>query len=181
VLGLVAYNLWLLSRSGVSVMGLICAALCFVAWLLLRKLDKKAQALPVLQIAAVSLAGLTLFGFLCYDSLVKAYVNLRHDHLVSYCETLLEGTVTGTQYGPWKVSVHPEDAMVEFHTGGGGFGSETSYEGFYYSSNDAHIPFQGVDLPVEIYEDTGWWYDDTDNRGTSYRFRKHFYWFEAYF
>ena len=181
VIGLIAYNLWLLSRSGVSVMGLVCTAICIAAWLILRRLDKEAKPLPVLKIAAVSAVGLVLFGFLFYKSLVKAYVNLRHDHLVSYCEVLLDENITGTRYGPWRVSVYPEDGMVEFHTGAGGFGSETSYEGFYYSSEDAHIPFQGADLPVEVYERTGWWTDGTDNHGTSYRFRRHFYWFEAYF
>lgn len=181
VIGLVVYNLWYLSRGGILVMGLVCTVLCFGAWLVLRKLDQNAKPLPVLKIAAVSLVGLILFGFLFYDSLVKAYVNLRHDHLISYCETLLEEKATSAQYGPWRVSVHPEDGMVEFHTGAGGFGSETSYEGFYYSSEDAHIPFQGAELPIEVYDGTGWWTDGTDNHGSTYRFRKYFYWFEAYF
>lgn len=181
VAGLIIYNLWYLANGGVIVMGLVCTAVCFAVWLILRKLDKGAAPLPVLKIAAASLIGLTLFGFLFYDSLVKAYVNLRHDHLVSYCEALLEENITGTQYGPWRVSVYGEDGMVEFHTGAGGFGSETSYEGFYYSSEDVHIPFQGADLTVEVYDETGWWTDGTDNHGSTYRFRKHFYWFEAYF
>ena len=181
VLGLVVYNLWLLSRSGVSVMGLVCTAICFAVWLILRRFDKEAKPLPVLKITAAFAVGLVLFGFLFYESLVKAYVNLRHDHLAGYCDELLEEGAASSQYGPWKVSVYPEEGMVEFHTGGSGFGSEASYEGFYYSSEDTHIPFQGADLPIEVYDRTGWWTDGTDNHGSTHWFRAHFYWFEVCF
>lgn len=183
IIGLVLFNFWHLANSSVSPDGLLRTVLCAAVWLILRKRDKDAKPLPVLKITAASAVGLMLFGFLFYDSLVKAYVNLRHDHLVSYCESLLGtyDTITGTQYGPWRVSVYPDDGMVEFRTGAGGFGSETNYEGFYYSSEDVHIPFQGADLPVEVYDRTGWWNDGTDNHGSSYRFQKYFYWFEAHF
>lgn len=183
VIGFLIYNLWLLSRGSVSTMTLICTGICFAVWLVLRRLDKQAKPLPVLKIAAVSAAGLVLFGFLFYESLIRAYVNLRHDHLAAYCETLLDQNASSTQYGPWKVSVYPEDGMVEFHTGGAGFGSETSYEGFYYSAEDQHIPFQGSNAEMEANEamGTGWWTDGTDNHGTTQRFRKYFYWFEAHF
>ena len=184
IIGLVLYSLWHLANGSVMAEGFLCAVLCFAVWMILRKLDKNAKPLPVLKISAVCAVSLVLFGFLYYNSLVKAYVNLRYDHLVQYCETLLKDDSAGNRnYGPWKVSVYPGDGMVQFTTGGAGFGSETSYKGFYYSSGDAHIPFQGQDLPVDVYEptDTGWWTDGTDNHGTTQRFRKNFYWFEAHF
>jgi len=183
IIGLAVYNLWYLSQGSASTMTLVCTGLCLAVWLVLRRLDKSAKPLPVLKLLAVSAVGLTLYSFLFYDALVKAYVNLRHDHLVSYCQELLAEGGGHTRYGLWKVAVYPEENMVQFHTGGGGFGSETSYEGFYYSAGDAHIPFQGADLPMEVYESTGigYWTDGTDNHGSTYRFRKYFYWFEAYF
>lgn len=184
VLGLLAHSLWLLSGGGAPVDGLLCAGICFSVWLILRKLDKNAKPLPVLKITAAAAVGLVLFSIVFYDSLVKAYVNLRREHLVSYCQELLEENTPGSRnYGPWTVSVYPEDHMVEFLTGGSGIGAETSYSGFYYSAEDAHIPFQGADLPVDVYEPTGtgWWTDGTDNHGTTQRIWKYFYWFEASF
>lgn len=184
VTGLALYNLWYLANGSIMTEGLLCAALYFSVWLILRRLDKTSQPLPILKITAACAAGLLLFGFLYYDSLVKAYINLRHDHLVQYCEALLEENAAGSSnYGPWKVSVYPDDSMVEFMTGGSGFGSETSYEGFYYSSEDTHIPFQGSGAEMEVYEPdgTGWWTDGTDNHGTTQRIREYFFWFEAIF
>lgn len=181
IIGLVAYNLWYLSRGSINTMTLLCLGVCFAAWLVLRRLDKGRRPIPVGKLIAGCALGLILFGFLNYNALVKAYVHLRQDHLIAYCEELLTSGDGSTTYGLWDVHIYPEDGMVEFHTGGGGMGPETSYEGFYYSANDAHIPFQGADLPMDIYEGTGYWTDGTDNHGTTQRFWKCFYWFEAHF
>lgn len=181
IIGLTVYNLWYLSRGSVNTVTLLCLVVCFGAWLILRGLDKDRTPIPVLKLIAGCSIGLILFVFINYNAMIKAYVHLRQDHLITYCEALLASGDDHTTYGLWDVHIYPEKGMVEFHTGGSGIGSETSYEGFYYSAEDEHIPIFGADMPKEIYEDTGYWTDGTDNHGTTQRFQKFFYWFEAHF
>lgn len=183
VLGLAAYQLWHLYAGSIDTVTAGCLGICFASWLLLRKLDKHPSPIPVGRLLAATLAGLVIFCFLFQDSLVKAYVGKYNDRLTAYCEAVLTdpASVDTHRYGPWDVSVNREEKMVEFHTGGSGIGSETSYKGFYYSPEDAYLPFQGCGEDVEVYDGTGYWTDGTDNYGTVHRLCKYFFWFEAHF
>ena len=183
IIGLSAYILWHLSTGHFNFLNLSCLAVCFTVWLVLRRFDRHRKPIPISKLIAGCAIGLTLFVLLNYNAIIKAYVHLRQDHLITYCQKLLNSGEESATYGLWDVSVYPEEGMVEFHTGGSGIGSETRYEGFYYSATDEHMPLFGADLPMDVYEPTGtgYWTDGTDNHGSSQRFQKYFYWFEAYF
>ena len=183
IIGLAAYILWHLSTGHFSFLTLGCLAVCFALWLVLRRFDKQRKPIPILKFTAACAVGLTLFVLLNYSAMVRAYIHLQQDHLTQYCEELLDSGESYTTYGPWRVYISPEEEIVEFHTGGSGIGSETSYEGFYYSARDEHFPVMGVGQSVDVYEPTGtgYWTDGTDNHGTSQRIHKYFYWFEAFF
>jgi len=72
--------------------------------------------------------------------------------------------------------------MVEFRTGGWGLVPGSTYEGFYYSREDVHLPFQGnTDLTMEPREGYAIWNDGYGNWGKSWRIFDHWYWYQAYF
>ena len=121
--------------------------------------------------------------FLFYTELVRSYVMARHDHLESYAQSLLSKPKQDS-YGLWTVRPYPDKDMVEFYTGGAGLAPNSTYEGFYYSAADVHIPHQGVDSKMEVYGDTAHWQDSSkssDNWGTSTRILPHWFWFEAHY
>lgn len=126
---------------------------------------------------------LFILCFVCYTELVQAYVKNRHEHLETYAQSLLSQQQSDT-YGLWNVHSYPEEGMVEFYTGGSGLAPSSTYEGFYYSADDTHIPHQGNNSKLEIRGDTAQWMDsaeNSDNWGTSTRILPHWFWFEAHY
>ena len=72
--------------------------------------------------------------------------------------------------------------MIEFSTFSSGFGSETVYDGFYYSGEDVPCGFQGTSMSFQ-FDGGGWsWHEsDGDNfeytekiLGKAYWYRMHF-------
>ncbi len=176
---------WLLAQSNNGEpyeFGIFTLA-CIGTYLLCRVRDKSRIPFPWKRAAVLMVVLVILFCLLIPNSLVELYVTTCHSSLESYCEDLLDSytEITGTRYGPWRVTVYPEDGMVEFHTGGAGLAPGATYAGFYYSSENVHIPFQGADLPMEDWYGTAHWTDGTDNHGSSHRMMEKWFWFEASF
>ena len=129
------------------------------------------------------LVAVALVGTLCYDSLVRSYVHGNREKLESYAQNLLETGKYDT-YGPWNVIAYPEHGYVEFTTGGSGMGSNTVYEGFYYSVSGEHLPFPGFDGHSEIVGSTAWFRDSMDNSDNwqkSTQISEYLYWFELHY
>ena len=124
---------------------------------------------------------LCVCAFVFSDGLIRTYVKADRARLAQYAQTLLAGERDDERYGLWKVDCYPEQGVVQFMTGGSGLVPSTTYEGFYYSADDTHIPFQGADCPMTLDGDTASWTDGTDNGGTSVRITEHWFWFEAWF
>lgn len=129
------------------------------------------------------LAAVFVLLFLCLifsDALLRTYVRINHERLEKFSQNALDGKA-GERYGLWDVDAWPEKNMVEFHTGSIGLVPSNTYWGFYYSSDNTHLPFQGADVPVNIDGDSASWTDGTDNRGSSTRILERWFWFEAHF
>ena len=121
--------------------------------------------------------------FMFYTELVQAYVIARHEHLENYAQSLL-WEQQHESYGLWNVISYPENGMVEFYTDGSGLAPGSTYEGFYYSANDEHIPHQGSNSEMETWGDSAQWVDameNSDNWGTSTRILPRWFWFEAHY
>lgn len=161
----------------------LIALCCAVTWFLCRKTDKEKTVMPTGKTVAAAIACLLVLCVVCYSSLVQIYVKAFHWHLEAYAQALLDESteISSDQYGFWEVSVYPEDNMVEFHTGGSGLVPNSTYEGFYYSADNRHVPFQGADVDMDVNVDSARWTDGTDNHGTSSRLRENWFWFEAHF
>ena len=177
------------------------AASCFIAWLICRKLDKEKERLlsSIKPFAIVLVVALVLISLLGQDLLAKVYVQVFHSHLEVYAEELLdkagnasegaanvymhdEGELCMTDtYGIWKVSCYPDDNMVEFDVGGKGLVFDSTYWGFYYSSDNEHKVFQAADIPLNVNTDSADWYGEGDNWGKSMRLQDKWFWFEANF
>jgi len=155
---------------------------CASAWLLCRRADTTSKPLPPKGTVLGIFCGAMLLSLLCYTSLTQLYVSVFHAQLECYAQQLLTENVSMTQrYGLWKVTVYPEAGMVEFHTGGSGLVPDSTYEGFYYSAEDCHIPFQNANFPIDVNIDSGRWTGEGDNCGTSRRIREKWFWFQASF
>ena len=126
-----------------------------------------------------------LLGVLFRERLIKTYVVVAKEHLVTYAETLLNSDGRqSSRYGFWKVRSYPEDQMVEFHTGGFGLAPSSTYKGFYYSGDNTHRVFSVADKSLATMEcdgDHATWTDGTDNHGTSMRIIDNWFWYEASF
>lgn len=133
---------------------------------------------------AAAIAMLLLALLLGGDIWTRAYVRLNHQRLEDFAATALEETPPHgiAKYGSWSAFCYPENGMVEFFTGGFGLTPFSVYKGFYYSADDVHIPFQGVDQPMEVNgDDAGWREPESGNWGISRRIAEHWFWYEAHF
>lgn len=82
------------------------------------------------------------------------YVRCNYTHLEEFAaEVIQTGAIPDDRYKRRDVRYYPECGMIEFSTFSSGFGSETVYEGFYYSDEDVPCGFQGTSifLPMEWY------------------------------
>lgn len=126
-----------------------------------------------------------LLGFICKDSLIRAYVFLCNDKLETYAVKMLESAeIREDNYGNWRTIIFPEDNKVEFWTGSFGLVPSSTYKGFYYSVDNSHKVFSVADAsisPLEINGDYASWTDGTDNNGSSTRIIDKWFWFEASF
>ena len=158
------------------------AICCTIVWLFYRR-TKHIKPVSGKKHIIITIVALLICSILFYQPLVLVYVNLFHGHLAAYSQSLLNADtgIRSSRYGFWKVSVYPEQNMVQFHTGGSGLVPSSTYEGFYFSAADTHIPFQGAEVPMEVYGNTAHWSDGTDNHGTSSRICDNLFWFEAHF
>lgn len=154
---------------------------CLITWLLCRRKEKASPVLPTKKWIITILMTLLILCVMCYSSLTQVYVKAFHNHLETYAHAMLAEQKNDTHYGFWRISVYPEDNMVQFMTGGSGLVSNSTYEGFYYSPENTHIPFQGVDVELSVNGDFARWTDGMDNYGTSIRLLENWFWFEAHF
>lgn len=126
-----------------------------------------------------------LLGMIFREKLIRTYVVVMREHLVTYAENLLDSDdLQSDRYGFWKVRSYPEDQMVEFHTGGFGLAPSSTYKGFYYSAENVHKVFSVADkslTTMDIEGDLATWTDGTDNHGTSMRIIDNWFWYEASF
>lgn len=162
-----------------AVCTLMVWGICFL--ITLRK--GTAKLLPSKTAVMITAVVLLVLGILFYQPLVRTYVHIRHNHLQAFAETLLakDTDIFSASYGFWKVTAYPEDGLVEFRTGGSGLAPSSTYEGFYYSAKDTHIPFQGAEVPLKVNGEMARWTDGTDNWGESTRFRENWFWYETHF
>ena len=160
-------------------------ALSMIIWMICRRRDlEKEKLLPSIKLLAIAVAVATIFvALFAQDLLTKTYVKVFHKHLENYAEHLLETreTTTSDRYGFWEVTCYPEDELVEFCTGGAGLVFNSTYLGFYYSPDNTHKVFQGVDIPLNVNENLADWYGEGDNWGRSTRLIDKWFWFEANF
>ena len=77
---------------------------------------------------------------------------------------------------------YPECGMIEFSTFSSGFGSETVYEGFYYSDEDVPFGFQGASMSFQS-DGGGWsWHEsDGDNFEYTEKILGKWYWYRMHF
>ncbi len=150
-------------------------------------LREKTKNPPRLSYVLMTLAILAFIAFFFFqDFWVQSYVKASREKLETYAEELLEATRTNTDYyGIWKVNAYRGSNMVEFHTGGSGLVPNASYRGFYYSPDNTHKAYQGVEENVEFTylrsPNKATWTDGTDNEGISIRIIENWFWFEAHF
>ncbi len=177
------YLIWATARGGAPVDAGLCGITFLITYLICRRRDKQVGPFPGKRIAGILLTGLLTFCLLFSDSMIRAGVQVFREPLEHYCEEFLAESsgVASRSFGSWKATAYPEQGMVEFFTGGFGLAPGSTYEGFYYSAENEHIPFQGVDVPMKDWGDSASWTDGTDNHGSSRRIRDNWFWFEASF
>ena len=84
------------------------------------------------------------------------YVRCNYTHLEEFAaEVIQTGAIPDDRYKRRDVRYYPECGMIEFSTFSSGFGSETVYEGFYYSDEDVPFGFQGTSMSFQF--DGGSW------------------------
>lgn len=158
---------------------------CFITWFICRKMDKEKEKLllsikPFIIVFSTALFLICLLG---QDLLAKTYVQVFHSHLEGYAEELLdnEEVYIVDKYGFWDVTGYSQDNMVEFFVGGKGLVFNSTYWGFYYSSDNTHKVYQGADIPLNVNGDLADWYGEGDNWGKSIRLRDKWFWYEVSF
>ena len=72
--------------------------------------------------------------------------------------------------------------MIEFSTFSSGFGSETAYEGFYYSEEDVPCGFQGTSMSFQFDGGSWSWHEsDGDNFEYTEKILGKWYWYRMHF
>lgn len=107
-----------------------------------------------------------------------SYVQKNQAELEEYAAGF---SIANGSYNGWDVSSWGND-MLEFTVGGSGFGSSTSYYGFYYSPIDVPLGFQGTDVDfVEDKDGWRWEEENGDNWNYTEKITDKWYWFEMHF
>ena len=112
------------------------------------------------------------------------YVQKNNMELSQFTEDIIssDGRNDGLTYNGWNVSYWEETGIVEFLVKARGLGSQTSYEGFYFSPDDKPMGFQGAE--IEFKEDNaGWRWEESggDNWNYTERIMENWYWYEMHF
>lgn len=141
-------------------------------------------------LVSAALLGIVWF----FDPFSKAtafhYVKNHNDELNAYArQVIAERPVKELRYEKrWTVNYYPSapgvpaGEIVEFEVDGFGFGSATSYNGFYYSPDDVPMGFQGALLDLtETSSGWSWQEENGDNHQTIEKICDHWYWYEAHF
>lgn len=90
------------------------------------------------------------------------YVRCNYTHLEEFAaEVIQTGAIPDDRYKRRDVRYYPECGMIEFSTFSSGFGSETVYEGFYYSDEDVPFGFQGTSMSFQS-DGGGWSWHESD-------------------
>ena len=183
------YAVWQLSGqmplAGKSFIFALPALVCLIVWGICFAVSLAKGKIPPpswKKLLAAILALVLVLLFCFYNPMIRTYIGLRQTHLTAFAEHMLEGDEISGRYGFWKVRADAEAGMVEFRTGGWGLVPGSTYEGFYYSREDVHLPFQGnTDLTMEPREGYAIWDDGYGNWGKSWRIFDNWYWYQAYF
>ncbi len=121
---------------------------------------------------------------------ISKYVNENYEELEHIAIEYMNGNeVEKPQYvrsisvhSPDESYVHSNNTIVEFHQGGSGLVSSSTYYGFYYSENDIPASFQNSREELTEYEQNKWsWKGVGDNHGSTIKIRDNWYYFEASF
>ena len=136
------------------------------------------------------LCGVAIAGILCVVILQKGstkseifdYVQGNQADLERFAVELMRVNGKDAKYKDWPVACYEDVRTVEFLTKGSGLGPVTTYEGFYYSENNAPVGFQGVELDF-IQDGDGWiWRESNgDNCNQTERITEHWFWFKMSF
>lgn len=111
------------------------------------------------------------------------YVRCNYTHLEEFAaEVIQTGAIPDDRYKRRDVRYYPECGMIEFSTFSSGFGSETVYEGFYYSDEDVPCGFQGTSMSFQS-DGGGWsWHEsDGDNFEYTEKILGKWYWYRMHF
>ena len=113
---------------------------------------------------------------------IKLYVQWNRLQLEKFADTVIETGNIPVNSNFKEVRYYPKHKMIEFTIFSNGFGSETTYEGFYYSYEDVPCGFQGTDMNFQ-FDGTGWnWYEpDGDNNENTERIAENWYWYRIHF
>ena len=180
------FLLWNLLLGGVTVLEAIPAACAWIVWLCHVFRHPGYWRIKWKTIGNTLVLVTALVAILCLllqPALIRIYVKANQTELRDYAENMLESEESGT-YGPWEVTAYPELGIVQFHTGGSGFGSETNYEGFYYSASGDHTGFPGFDGETYQIGDDAWFYnavEASDNLETSTQFAPYWFWYQLHY
>ena len=121
---------------------------------------------------------------------ISKYVNENYEELEHIAIEYMNGNeLDKPQYvksisvhSPDKLYVNSNNTIVEFHQGGRGLVSSSTYYGFYYSKNDIPASFQNSGGELTEYEKNKWsWKGVGDNHGSTIKIRDNWYYFEASF
>ena len=114
---------------------------------------------------------------------ITEYVKVHHKELEAMVSELMaEGTRDVLEFDQWIVTYYQNTGMVQFETKSSGFGTQTTYKGFYYSEGDIPLGFGGARWQYSSDGD-GWvWNEDNgDNSAYTEKILDHWYWFEMQF
>lgn len=145
--------------------------------------NRKEKQLPkvILLCIAVILALWILSGNASKTG-IRLYVQWNYSQLEEFAETVIETGSIPINSNFKKAHYYPNRKMIEFNVLSNGFGSATTYEGFYYSCEDVPCGFQGTDMDFQ-FDGTGWnWQDlDGDNSESTEKIIKNWYWYRVHF
>lgn len=139
-------------------------------------------------LVAIFVAGIVLLNVLFSNNLSKRQIiNLIEKNSATILQDISEDDFSDSLKIKGLESVRAYDGVVDFRCGGSGFGSATSYYGFYYSpDNEPAGFFAGTSISgsFELKPDgDGYSYqeENSDNRFYTEKITDCFYYYESHF